>query len=266
MPLHVMALERYLERRSFIHGADARLKTGLTFVFILSVATLPIAQWPYLAVFGCLIWATVAISHIGIVRALKRTFLVLPFLVVAIPSLFTRQGDPMWTWGAGVITLTPTVAGMEFVATIMLKSWISVTAAVMLSATTRFGDIVAALHWFRIPDVLAAVLAMMYRYVFVLVGEAFRLLDARRARSAETDGIKSGGTLRWRARVTGNMIGSLFIRTINRSERVHMAMVSRGYSGGAAKRSLGRLSGTEAVVFGLLVVAFLTLAVAGRLA
>jgi cobalt/nickel transport system permease protein len=77
-----------------------------------------------------------------------------------------------------------------------------------------------------IPNVLVTLIGFTYRYLFVLVDEAMRLQTARDARS-----VGSGGTLFWRAKVLGAMVGSLFIRSYERSERIYQAMVSRGYAG-----------------------------------
>jgi cobalt/nickel transport system permease protein len=65
----------------------------------------------------------------------------------------------------------------------------------------------------------------------VLVDEVARLLRARSARSAQLPGRKGGGTLAWRAGVAGQMAGQLFIRSLERSDRVYQAMLARGYRG-----------------------------------
>jgi cobalt/nickel transport system permease protein len=71
-----------------------------------------------------------------------------------------------------------------------------------------------------------ATISFMYRYLFVLVDEAMRLQTAREARSVGT-----GRNVVWRARVLGGMIGSLFIRSYERSERIYAAMLARGFAG-----------------------------------
>jgi len=74
---------------------------------------------------------------------------------------------------------------------------------------------------------------LMWRYLFVLVDEAMRLNRARASRSGEAAGAggKSGGTFAWRARVTGGMVGNLFVRSFDRSDRIYVSMLSRGYDG-----------------------------------
>jgi cobalt/nickel transport system permease protein len=82
-----------------------------------------------------------------------------------------------------------------------------------------------------VPAVLVAIIAFMYRYLFVLADEAQRLLRARAARSARLPGARGGGSLGWRAAVVGHMAGQLFVRSLDRSERVYQAMQARGYRG-----------------------------------
>ena len=71
----------------------------------------------------------------------------------------------------------------------------------------------------------------MWRYLFVFVDEARRLIRARASRSGQLPGWRAGGSLVWRARVTGGMAGSLLVRAFERADRTYMAMVSRGYNG-----------------------------------
>jgi cobalt/nickel transport system permease protein len=113
------------------------------------------------------------------------------------------------------------------------KSWISVQAAIILSTTTRFPDILYAMRFVHIPRLLVSVIGLMWRYLFVMADETFRLIRARQSRSAVSSNpaYRPGGTLPWRARVTGGMAGSLFLRSLERSDRIYLAMVSRGYDG-----------------------------------
>jgi cobalt/nickel transport system permease protein len=102
---------------------------------------------------------------------------------------------------------------------------------VLLTATTRFPDVLHALRHLRVPVVLVGIIAFMYRYLFVLAEEAQRLMRARAARSARLPGARAGGSLGWRAAVVGHMAGQLFVRSLDRSDRVYQAMQARGYRG-----------------------------------
>ena len=96
---------------------------------------------------------------------------------------------------------------------------------------TRFPDIIHTLEHLRVPSILTTIIAFLYRYLFVLADEVFRLLRARESRSAGAAGTRSGGSVAWRAEVAGNMAGQLFLRSYERSDRVYNAMLARGYTG-----------------------------------
>ena len=185
-----LSIDRYVDVASLVHRADARLKCGGTVVFIAAVTSLPVAGWMYLGAFCAGVWLLALMSRIGLARTFKRSLIAVPFLVVAVPTIFTFEGRTLQSWDLGVITLTPTYEGLIFVATIMWKGWIAVTASVVLASTTRYLDISAALRWFRVPALLVAVMEMMYRYVFLLGAEGRRMLAARRSRSAAAPGLK----------------------------------------------------------------------------
>ena len=103
----------------------------------------------------------------------------------------------------------------------------------------------------QVPRLLVAVFGLMWRYLFVLVDEALRLIRARAARSGISDpALRSGGTLAWRARVTGGMAGSLFLRAFERSDRIYAAMAARGYDGEVRAFPLPPLAPAARLVLG----------------
>jgi cobalt/nickel transport system permease protein len=112
----------------------------------------------------------------------------------------------------------------------VIGSWLSVQVALLLAFTTPFHDLVDALRELRLPRILISIISFMYRYLAVLGDEGSRMLRARDARSGAREGA-SGGSLRWRATVTGRMVGSLFLRAYERSERIYAAMQARGFEG-----------------------------------
>ncbi len=137
----------------------------------------------------------------------------------------------MFTLSLGSWQVVATDAGLIRFASIVIRSWLSVQMAILLTAATQFPDMMHALRHLRAPSLLVAVVSFMYRYLFVLADEVMRLLRAREARSARPPGGGGGGTVLWRARVAGNMVGQLFLRSYERSDRVYNAMLSRGYRG-----------------------------------
>jgi len=222
-----LSLDRYSPGNSPLHRADSRVKVVATLAFILTTVSLPTGAWWAFVLMALLVWIGVALSRVGVGLILRRSLVAVPFVLVALPTVFTHQGDVLARFPFGV---TATWQGLRFFVSVVVKSWVAVTAASLLTATTPFPSLMGALKSLKVPDTLLGVVAFHYRYLHVLADEAQRLLRAREARSAGV-GRGVGGPLLWRARVAGWMVGSLFLRTYERSERVYMAMLARGYDG-----------------------------------
>ena len=187
---------------------------------------MPAGAW---AAFGLLFAATLVVSGatgLGPGFALKRSFVALPFALAAITLPFTIPGRPLAELGG----LTLSVEGSIRFLSILVKSWLSVQMAILLTFTTAFPDLLWGMRQLRLPPPLVSIVGFMYRYLFVLADEALRLMRARAARSGAGPG-KSGGRLAWRGRVAGGMVGSLALRAFERSERIHDAMLARGFQG-----------------------------------
>ena len=229
-------LDRYQQGTSLVHHLDPRLKLLATLAFVLIVSTTPPGDWIAFAFLAALAIGAVLIAQVPLVEGLKRSSVALPFAgMVAISLPFTQAGEVLWSWSILGWELTVTDAGLLLFATVVVKAWLSVMASGVLVTTTPFPDLLKAMRSLHVPAVLTATISFMYRYLFVLVDEAMRLQTARAARS-----VGAGRTLWWRARVLGGMIGSLFIRSYERSERIYAAMLSRGFAGEV--RTLTRLT------------------------
>lgn len=229
-------LDRYRQGTSLVHRLDPRLKLLATLTFVLAVTSTPPGAWPALGLAALLAVGAILAAHIPLGEGLRRSAIALPFAgMVAISLPFTRAGQVIWSWHIAGWNLGITDEGLILFATMVIKAWLSVAVSGLLVATTRFSDLLKAMRAMHLPPVLTATISFMYRYLFVLVDEAMRLQSAREARSAG-----SGRTVWWRVRVLGGMIGSLFIRSYERSERIYGAMLSRGFAGEA--RTLTQLT------------------------
>jgi len=175
--------------------------------------------------------AASALARLGPLRLSRGAFIAAPFLLAALPLVFTRPEQPLGSIDLGPLRLTISGEGLRIFTTIAIKSWLSVQAALLLTYTTSFHDLLDALRELRLPRVMVAIIGFMYRYLAVLGDEAQRLMRARAARSAVAVGVQGGGSIAWRARVTGGMVGSLFLRSYERSERIYAAMLARGFEG-----------------------------------
>ena len=229
--MHFHAFDQYHFRESPIHRLDPRIKILVTVGFILSNALLPDGSWPAFALAWLLLLTANDASNVGLGFTLKRSFIALPFALVAFSAIFSPIGTPLAEWDLGFITLVPTDFGLIRFFSILVRSWLSVQMAILLVATTQFPDLIHAFEHLKLPRTLTTIIAFLYRYLFVLSDEALRILRARDARSAGLPGIRAGGSLGWRAKTTGSMAGQLFLRSYERSDRIYHAMISRGYVG-----------------------------------
>ena len=223
--------ERYQQRNSVIHHIDPRVKVVAAVLFIIANVLLPDGSW--LAFIGgfVIVMALAYLSRLGAWFVIKRSFVALPFALAAISIMFTIPGEALTTFSIGSWTFSITDAGLLRFVSIMIRSWLSVQMAILLTAVTTFPDLMHALRHLKVPQPLITIISFMYRYLFVLADEVMRLLRAREARSASIPGYKSGGSIVWRAKVVGNMAGQLFLRSYERSDRVYKAMLARGYRG-----------------------------------
>jgi cobalt/nickel transport system permease protein len=231
--MHIHFLDPYSPRDSLIHRLDPRIKLIWAIGFILTNTLMPFGAWPAFVLLFALILSIELISTLGVGYVLKRSALAIPFVLAALPLIFTVSGATLVSFTVGPWVIHASYPGLDRFLSITIKSWLSIQAAIVLAASTSFPDLLLAMRAIHVPQLLVSIFGLMWRYMFVLVDEAGRLLRARSSRSGISDhpGAKPGGSLAWRGRVTGGMAGSLFLRAFDRSDRIYMAMVSRGYDG-----------------------------------
>lgn len=239
------SLDRFVEAESPVHALDARVKLVLTFAAILALGLLPPGAWGGVLAVAALIWWSVIQSHVGLGLILKRAFVALPFALAAVTLVFSRPGEALFVLPLGPLRLTATDAGVTAFVSVVVKSWLSVQTALLLTATTPFAEVIQGLRSLGLPKVLVAILSFAYRYLFVMVDEAQRMLRARECRAAEAPGRPAGRSIGWRAAVVGRMVGTLFLRSYERSERIYVAMLSRGFDGEIRALSGRRLRSAE---------------------
>jgi cobalt/nickel transport system permease protein len=250
--MHVHFLDPYIPRASPIHQLDGRVKFVLTLAFILTVALTPVGAWPVYVLLLSLVLSAEVVTELGVGSVLKRSALALPFVLAALPGVFIAGSDvpPDRLYSIGAVAIS--LAGLERFVSVAVKSWLSVQAAVVLASSTPFPELLVAMRAVGTPRLLVSLFGLMWRYLFVLADEALRLMRARAARSgqADTPGVRMGGSLAWRARVSGGMAGNLFLRAFERSDRIYMAMVSRGYDGETRSLPLSPITPTGWRVLG----------------
>jgi len=231
-------LDQYSDRDSFIHRLDPRTKFIITLVFILAVISTPPTRWQVFALYLFLMAILIFVSKVPILYVLKRSLVIIPFvLMVAIFIPFFKEGEVVGSYNIWLWQVSVTYSGLQVLWNILAKAWLSILSLILLTSTTKMTNLLNGLEQLGMPKVMVMILSFMYRYIFVVVDEVMRMKQARDSRSF-------GGSRLWQLRTIGNMVGTLFIRSYERGERVYAAMLARGFDG--QTRTLDRLNFRQA--------------------
>lgn len=202
-----------------VHRCPAHVKLlAALATLIVIVATPGRAVWAF-AVYFALVLVILGLARLSVRLVLPRLAVELPFLVFAVllPFLGTDPRIQM-----GPVSLSE--PGLWAAWTLAAKATLGVLIAIALSATTSTTELLDAMRRLRVPDLFVQILTAMVRYIHVVGQESSRMSRARAARGFSAKGVRSWPVL-------GLALGTLFIRSYERGERVHCAMLSRGYSG-----------------------------------
>jgi len=202
-----------------VHRAPAHLKILALLAFMLVVVATPRDWYAAFAVYLGLLGLVVGVSRVPPTYILKRTVVELPFVVFALLLPFVATGPQVEVLGVSV-----SQQGLEAGVALLIKGTLGVLASLTLAATTEPQDLLAGLERLRLPSQLVQILAFMVRYLDVVTGEMQRMKVARESR-----GFTARNPRHWP--VVARSAGALFIRSYERGERVHLAMLSRGYTG-----------------------------------
>jgi cobalt/nickel transport system permease protein len=205
-------LERHSEGDGPLHLLDPRVKLVATLAYIIAVVATPIGWWRLLAAEALALAFVVGLSGVP-PRELLTRWLGFVVLVGFLALMVARSHPKRLELGVAAVVLT-----------IVAKNSLAFLATLSLVNVTPFRKLLAAMRRLRMPPALVATLQFMYRYLHVLTEELDRMVKARRSRT-----FRRSGRLDW-VLLTG-LIGILFLRAFERGERVHAAMLARGWDG-----------------------------------
>lgn len=201
-----------------IHRLDPRAKLITTLIFTVTVVSF--GKYDISALIPFFIFPLVLIlrGNLPPRYMLKKILVVAPFAVLI--GMFNPFLDPQPLLLLGPVRVS---GGWISFLSILLRFALTVGAALILVATTGFNGVCMALGKMGIPNIFAVQLLFLYRYIFVLIDEAVRMIHARSLRTFNNKGLG--------IRVYGYLVGSLLFRTMDRAQRIHLAMLSRGFDG-----------------------------------
>ncbi|MDT0309093.1 cobalt ECF transporter T component CbiQ [Streptomyces sp. DSM 44917] len=216
---HSAAGRLYRPGATPVHRLPAHLKLPAVLAFALVVVATPREAVPAFAVYAALLAAAAALARLPAGFVLRRMLIEVPFVAFALLLPFVAEG-PRVTW----LGVELAESGLWGAWNVLAKGTLGVGASVILASTTELRHILLGLQRLRLPPLMVQIAAFMLRYADVIADELRRMRIARESRGFSARGPRHWGVL-------ARTAGALFIRSYERGERVHLAMLSRGYDG-----------------------------------
>jgi len=212
-------LDNLAEIESPLQQLDPRAKLLTTAVFIISVVSFGKYEIARLLPFFFYPAVLIGLGKLPLGFLLRKLLLVSPFVLFI--AIFNPWLDRTVFLHLGPFNIT---GGWLSFISLLLRFALTVGAALIFIASTGFTAFCMAFEKLGAPKVFAVQLLLLYRYLFILIGEAIRMIRAHSLRSFSR---KGGITFR----VFMQILGNLLLRTIDRAQRIHMAMLSRAFTG-----------------------------------
>ncbi|NSW88127.1 MAG: cobalt ECF transporter T component CbiQ [Syntrophobacteraceae bacterium] len=216
--MDISSLDLLSYRETPIHRLDPRAKLLTTMAFVVAVVSFDKYALVTLVPFVLYPVVIITVGNLPLGTLLKRMLLAVPFAFFI--GIFNPLFDRTVVMEVGSIGIS---GGWISFASIMMRFSLTVSAALILIATTGMNGICMGLEKMGAPRLFVLQLLFLYRYLFVLTDEALRMSRARSLRSFNEKGKEIG--------VFARMTGRLLMRTLDRAQRIHQAMLSRGFDG-----------------------------------
>lgn len=223
MLLHLGAFQLDIDsqRRSVWHSLVPQARVVCALLFVFATALTPNGRWWTWVIYGSGLLGLIACSRVTLPVLFKRVAVEATFIgVVLLGTLFQPDGRILWRWEF----LQVTTGGLFVLGSVTTKALLCLLMMNLLVLTTAVPALLNAMVALRVPGLLVAIFASMYRYIGLLSEEFTTMRRAAASRNLTR-------SARQQRLVIGNMVGSLFLRTYERGERIHQAMLSRGYRG-----------------------------------
>lgn len=209
----------YLPGTSPVHRMPAEVKIVAAFLVVVCVVATPREAYAVFGGFLLLLVAVWVVARIPPAWMARRSLIEAPFVVLAVLLPFSGA-EPYTQW----LGLTLSEPGLLGAWNILVKGTLGVLTSLTLAATTPLRDLLLGIQRLHAPALVVTIATLMLRYVDVIAGEARRMRVARISRGHDPRFL-------WQAGATARGIGTLFVRAYERGERVHLAMLSRGWVG-----------------------------------
>lgn len=214
---HAHAL--YVHEHSPFHRLVPEVKIAAAVGMITCVAITPRQEVWAFALYAAIVMVLITISRVSPLFVLARLAAVAPFVIFALFIPFIGTGDTTALWGIEL-----SIDGLWATWNIIIKAVLGASISIVLTATTEVPDIIRGLGVLRVPALFTSIATFMIRYLELITEELGRMRVAMTARGYDP---------RWlyQARPIATSAGAMFVRSYERGERIHSAMLARGFTG-----------------------------------
>ncbi len=222
--MHLSQLEPDSQLSSQLAQVDVRIKLICAAVLVIGTVAIPQQRPLGFALMAALLVVFSLVSRVPMRYIAVRLLIAAPLLVmiaISVPFLH-GTGTPLFT--VPRLGWTATAEGLQAAVSTVSKSLLCIWTVVLLAGTTDFARLLEGLSRLHVPALVVVLMALMYRYLFVISDEALRMVRARQSRGRPP-------TRRYALKVTASMIMALMARCVKRSENIARAMVARGFDG-----------------------------------
>ncbi len=231
--MHHVVIERWSRGTGPLHSRDARVKLLVTLGYLIALATMPRLTAAAVALYGVAAGLGIALGRLPVGALLARAAVVLPFSATF--AIFSMAAGDASRAGS-----------------LLVKSYLSAAAVLVLVGTTPLPKLLRGMESLGVPRMLTLVVQFLFRYLFVISGQAQHMRLAALCRGSGASGI--------RFRAAAGAVAVLFARSFGRAEGIHQAMMARGFNGETQLLSTARIDAFDV----LLLIAGLAAALALR--
>ncbi|ADG87241.1 cobalt ECF transporter T component CbiQ [Thermobispora bispora] len=202
-----------------VHRLPPQCKLAATLAFAVAVVATPRERFWAFGVYALLLAGVALAARVPAAFLLRRMTIEVPFVLFAVAIPIIGMGERVEVLGVPL-----SVEGLWASWNILAKATLGVAASILLAATTEPRMLLYGAERLRLPQLMVQIAMFMLRYLDVILDEMRRMRIARESRGFVARDLRQ-------APVLAKSLGALFIRAYERGERVHIAMLSRGYTG-----------------------------------
>ncbi len=202
-------------------------------LFVTAVALTPRQSVWSFAVDAVLVLVLLGIAGFRATQVIARLAVVLPFIAFAFLIPFIAGGEQTSVAGFNL-----SIEGLWGTWNVIAKAVLGTATSMILAGTTAVAALLRGMTRLRVPAVITSIIAFMFRYLDLIVGEMGRMRTAMTARGHDPRWL-------WQAKPIASSAGAMFVRSYERGERVHAAMTSRGFTGSMPELNTAKASGRD---------------------